>query len=84
MKGVLVKGGIITDDVKILAENKIKEFYFGKGFLNTKVDIKESPDEEKANTVKLLIDIKKNERVRVDDIYFVGNKDVNDKTLRKK
>ncbi|MBK7096713.1 MAG: BamA/TamA family outer membrane protein [Saprospiraceae bacterium] len=84
LKGVLVKGGIITDDVKILAENKIKEFYFGKGFLNTKVDIKESPDEEKANTVKLLIDIKKNERVRVDDIYFVGNKDVNDKTLRKK
>ena len=84
LKGILVKGGIITDDVKILAINKIKDFYYGKGFLNTKVEIKESPDEEKSNTVKLMIDIKKNDRVRVDDIYFVGNKEVNDKTLRKK
>lgn len=84
LKEILVKGGIITDDIKILAINEIKEFYFKKGFLNTKIDIKESPDDEKPNTVKLLIDIKKNNRVKIEDIYFVGNKEVNDKTLRKK
>ncbi|MGE5356325.1 MAG: outer membrane protein assembly factor [Deltaproteobacteria bacterium] len=84
LKTILTKGGIITDDIKILAINKIKKFYFKKGYLNTKVDIRESPDDEKPNTVKLLIDIKKNERIRIDDIYFVGNKEVNEKTLRKK
>lgn len=84
VKDILIKGGIITDDVKILAANKIKEFYRKKGFLNAKVDIKDSPDEEKANSVKLIIDIKKNSRVKIDDIYFIGNSYVNDKTLRKK
>lgn len=84
VKDILIKGGIITDDVKILAANKIKEFYRKKGFLNAKVDIKDSPDEEKANSVKLIIDIKKNNRVKIDDIYFIGNSYVNDKTLRKK
>jgi outer membrane protein insertion porin family len=84
VKDILVKGGIITDDVKILAANKIKEFYRKKGFLNAKVEIKDSPDEEKSNSVKLTIDIKKNKRVKIDDIYFVGNSKVNDKTLRKK
>lgn len=84
VKDILVKGGIITDDVKILAANKIKEHYRKKGFLNTKVDIKDSPDEDKPNSVKLMIEIKKNNRVKIDDIYFVGNSYVNDKTLRKK
>ncbi len=84
VKDILIKGGIITDDVKILAANKIKEFYRKKGYLNAKVDIKDSPDEEKTNSVKLMIDIKKNKRVKIDDIYFIGNSYVNDKTLRKK
>ncbi len=82
--GILVKGGIITGDVKSQAIRKIKEYYIEKGYFNADVIIHESPDEKKKNTIKLQFDIKRNDRVKVADIYFVGNKQVSSKKLRKK
>lgn len=84
LKEVLTRGGIITEDIKILAANTLKDHYAKKGYLNTDISIIESPDEEKANSVKLQIEITLNNRIKIEDIYFVGNSEVNDKTLRKK
>lgn len=84
LKNTITKGGIVTEDVKILATDKIKDFYRKKGFLNTNVNVKEIADKEKPNSVMLNFEINKNKRVKVDNIYFVGNSKVDDKTLKKK
>ncbi|MEZ4908057.1 MAG: outer membrane protein assembly factor BamA [Saprospiraceae bacterium] len=84
LTGVITKGGILTEDVKMLAVEKIKSYYRGKGYMNTTVDILESPDEDKENTIKITFDIHKNSRVKIEDIYFVGNNKLSDGELRKK
>lgn len=84
LTGVLTKGGIVTEDIKRLAVKKIKDYYKEKGYLNADVKVIVKPDEKKKNSAKLLFDITRNERVKVANIYFVGNKNVSSKKLRKK
>ncbi len=84
LKGIINKGGIVTEDIKRLAILKIKDYFKEKGYLDADVAIKVSSDNKKKNTVKLLFTIDKKKRVKVSDIYFVGNKAVSSKKLRKK
>lgn len=84
VKNILTKGGIVTDDQKDLAKAKIKEFYIGKGKLDAKVDVSEVPEESKVPSVRLIFEIYPNERVKVENITFEGNKVFSDRKLRKK
>ncbi len=84
VKNILTKGGIVTDDQKDLAKAKIKEFYIGKGKLDAKVDVSEVPEESKVPSVRLIFEIYPNERVKVENITFEGNKIYSDRKLRKK
>ncbi len=76
------KGSIVTDDVKNLCILKIKELFRNKGFLDTEVDIEEIL-EETENTVRLVFNIEKNEKVKIANIEFTGNSEVRDGKLRK-
>ena len=49
--------------------NKFKK----EGFLNTKVNIRNIEDSTQINTLNLLINIDKGERVKISDINFIGN-----------
>lgn len=84
LSGVLTKGGIVTEDTKRLATYKIKEYFTEKGYLDAVVEVNVLKDEKKKNAVKLIFDIDKKRRVKVSNIYFVGNKSVTSKKLRKK
>ncbi len=84
LSGILTKGGIVTEDTKRLAIKKIKDYFKEKGYFDSEVVIKEFPDKKKKNAVRLVIDINKKDRVKVADIYFVGNMNVPAKKLRKK
>ena len=81
--GILSRGGIVTVNSRALAEQKIEEYYIKKGFLDAEVTAKEVMDKKKANTVNLIFDIAKNDRVKIKDITFSGNENVKDKKLRK-
>jgi len=83
LSGVLIKGGIVTEDVKRLAIKKLKDYFKEKGYLDVEVKAIESPDTKKKNAVKLQFVIDKHNRVKVADIYFVGNNNVSAKKLRK-
>lgn len=83
LEGVLNKGGIVNLNSRQLAEQKIKEFYIEKGHLDTEVTIIELKDETKENSIRLVFDIDKKERVKVKDIVFSGNENVKDRKLRK-
>jgi outer membrane protein insertion porin family len=83
LEGALKKGGIVTDDLKALAQRKIKEYYLDKGRLDAKVIVREIPDEQRPGSVRLEFDIDKGPRVRINKIAFEGNTKIKGRKLRK-
>lgn len=84
LKNILTKGGIVTDDQKDLAKEKIKKFYIGKGKLDVQVKVNEIPEESKNPSVRLEFVVDPKERVKVEDIIIEGNESFSDRKLRKK
>ena len=79
----LIRGKVLTEDVLMETENKIKKFYIEKGYLNAKIDIKQEPDTNLSNHVVLKITIKKNKRVKIRDIIITGNNSIKERKLLK-
>ena len=82
LDGVLTKGGIVNENLKRNASNKIKEFFEEKGYLDTKVAISERVDSIRANAVVLTLDVDRGPRVKIEELDFVGNQEVKDRKLR--
>ena len=76
-------GGIPTYNNKIQAIEKVRMNFVEKGFLDAEVNITEVADTIKANSVILVFDIDRKERVKIDAIEFEGNDSFTDKRLRK-
>jgi len=81
---ILVKGGIVTEDVKQLAKVKLQDYYIEKGYLDAEIKVEEFPDEEKENAIRLVFKIDQKSRIKIADIIFVGNKKVKSSTLARK
>lgn len=79
----LMKGDVVTENVIIRTSNIIKKHFTAKGFLNTEVDIEQIKDSLKANEVTLVIKVDKNQKVKIDEINFIGNKNLSDTKLKK-
>ncbi|MEM6379088.1 MAG: outer membrane protein assembly factor BamA, partial [Bacteroidota bacterium] len=79
----LLKGGIVTDNVKVNASEGIEGFYQGKGFLDARVTVTEIPDTTRANSVRLVFNVDPGSRVKIKDIDIVGNELVVEKKLLK-
>lgn len=80
----LMKGKIVTENIKNNTANIIRKYYHEKGFLNAKVIITEVPDTTMPNGVELIIYVDKGSKVKIGDISIVGNQDVPDYKLKKK
>lgn len=61
-------------------QEKIQKYFEDKGFFLAKIDIK-TEDLVKNETVKLKINLKQNDRVKVKKITFLGNKKLSDSAL---
>lgn len=79
----LRNGQQITADILDNTQRIIKEHYIEKGFRNTKVIINQRMDSVQVNMVRLTIDINKNDRIKIDEIFFIGNEVFPDKRLRR-
>jgi outer membrane protein insertion porin family len=80
----LLKGAIVTESVKINAVNAINDFFIGKGYMDVRTTVEEIPDSLFQNSIRLVFDVERGDRVKISDIIFVGNDKVLDKKLRKK
>lgn len=80
----LTKGSQVTENMKLSSERYIKDFFIDKGYFNTEVNIIEEQDSSLANSVSLIFDIKKNQRIKINDIIFEGNNSIKDAKLRRK
>lgn len=80
----LLKGGIVTENVKVNAKTAIQGYFIGKGYLDAQVTVREVPDTILTNAVRLVFDIDRGDRVKIKDIVFSGNENASDRKLRKK
>lgn len=79
----LVKGGIITENIKTNARAAIEKYFREKGFLDVQVDVQEVPEDNLVNSVRLVFDVERGERVKIQNITFTGNENVKSAKLRK-
>ncbi len=80
----LLKGGIVTENVKTNVCNGLEQFFVEKGYLDAQVTANEFKDENSQNGVRIEFDIKRNERIKIQDITFTGNTNVKSKKLLRK
>ncbi|MEJ1222621.1 BamA/OMP85 family outer membrane protein [Sediminicola sp. 1XM1-17] len=79
----LKKGKKITESLIANTKNYLQNKYKKQGYLNTKVTIATAADTVGSNTQKMVINIKKGDKVKINDIEFVGNEQLSDKKLAK-
>lgn len=79
----LVAGRVVTENTKQSAILVIKKYYAEKGFQNAAVTVNEVNDPSKTNTVTVVFNVDRGEKVRVDEVNFYGNDNVNDLRLKK-
>ncbi len=76
-------GRLVDENTLNNTRDIIQKHFVEKGFLNTEVDIRMEDDPVHPNRARLYIDVDKNDRVRISDIYFVGNENFTDRRLRR-
>lgn len=79
----LSRGRVVTENLIIQAENKTRKYFIDRGYLNTKVKVRVIRDTTETNAVILGISVNTGERVKIDEIHFVGNNSLSSTTLRK-
>ena len=82
-KVVLLKGMQVADNQINSAKRVIKNLFQEKGFLNTDVNIIQRDDTTQNNSVILDIYVDKKEKIKINDIFINGNKNVGYVTLER-
>ena len=81
-KITLNKGRVVTDDLLSSTRTIVQRFFQEKGFLNTQVIIRQTPDSIIANSVALDIKVDKGEKVKIGEIIIEGNEAFSDRKLK--
>ncbi|MDX5347514.1 MAG: outer membrane protein assembly factor BamA, partial [Hymenobacteraceae bacterium] len=79
----LIRGKVVTDALLSNTESTVKKYFVEKGYMNAKVNVTQQNDSLLANSVILNINVDKGDKVKIDEITFVGNEEIADKKLRK-
>jgi outer membrane protein insertion porin family len=79
----LTKGKVVNENLITTTKNYIENKYKKDGYYNTKVNINTVKDTATVNQVNMLVTIDKGEKVKIQNIDFVGNEKLSDNTLRK-
>lgn len=79
----LSKGGQFTRNLENQTKMVVLKYYEDKGYYGAEVNIIADKDVSQLNSVIVTIDVKKNEKVRVNKITFEGNKDLSRRKLNR-
>lgn len=79
----LVKSKVITEATKQNSVERIKKFYYEKGYSNVKVQVLERPDTSLLNTAILTFVIDKGQKVKINQINIFGNDNASTFKLKK-
>ncbi|MEL7832490.1 outer membrane protein assembly factor BamA [Fodinibius sp. Rm-B-1B1-1] len=79
----LMRGYAVTESSLAQAKNTIQRYYDDKGYWYTDISVRKSQPDTVRNRVTVHFDIDPGERLEVKEISFNGNKEFNDRQLRK-
>jgi len=82
-KSGITPGHALTENMKMTAVDAIRSYYAEKGFRRVAIDIIERKDTTFDNSVLLYFNINKGAKVKVNQIDFFGNTDVDGLKLKK-
>ena len=77
----LKRGYELSDHIADKNIKLIKEHFAEKGFLDCEVDMKVEPDTVIKQAVNVTFNVKKNHRIRIGEINFIGNENFKDSRL---
>lgn len=81
----LMQGKVVTDYMIGNIKNKVKDYYLDKGFYFSKINIAQQKDSTKKTPhIILTIDVKKGQKVRIQDVNIIGNTVIASWKLRRK
>ena len=80
-KVLLLKGSQVTDNQVNSAKKAVKNIFLDKGFLNAEVNVIQRDDTTQNNSVILDINVNKKEKVKISEIVYHGNKNLNSGVL---
>ena len=83
-KASLRKGTVVTEGLKQNATSIITKYYADKGYRNATVKITERSDTGQVNSSDVVFTINKGGKVKVNDIFIIGNDDIKDNKIKKK
>src|ERR1035438_6908648 len=78
----LIKGRVVTENMKRSAIGYIQNYYAEKGYQSVVVNTSEVKDPSSANSETLTFDIQKGEKVHINEISFFGNNAITDNKLK--
>ncbi len=76
-------GQIVTENVVQRTRSEVLKHFREKGYFNAKVEITEVPSPIRKNFVDLQLTVYRGDRIKINDIVFVGNKNVSSAKLRR-
>ncbi|WP_299397858.1 POTRA domain-containing protein [uncultured Gelidibacter sp.] len=81
----LTKGVKVTENLITTTKNYLTNKYRKEGYYNTKVTVTTTPvmDSIEKSRVNMVVNIDKNDKVKIQDINFIGNEKLSDKKLKK-
>ncbi len=79
----LKRGGQVTENVINRSKNIIRNYFIDKGFYNVTIDVVQKNDTNYQNTVVLIFNVDKKEKVKISEIDFEGNSVFLDEKLKK-
>lgn len=79
----LVRGDVVTENMLFRASNTIKQYYIEKGFLNPSVEITQSTDTIRPNSLMLEFDIDRGSRTRISEVIVHGNEALSDGQVKR-
>jgi len=79
----LTKSKVVNENLITTTKNYIENKYKKDGYYNTKVNINVIKDTSAVNQVNMVINVDKGEKIKIDEIDFIGNEKLSDNTLRK-
>ncbi|HEV3412026.1 MAG TPA: POTRA domain-containing protein [Puia sp.] len=82
-KSGLIKGRVVTEDMKRVAIQAIKKFYSEKGYQGAEVAISETHDPAVQNSEILTFNIDRGPKIQIEDINFFGNQTAAQSKLKK-
>ena len=79
----LAKGTIITENIRRNVREVTTKYYRDKGFQNIKITLDEQPDPALPNSNIMNIYVNKGKKVKIDEINFFGNENIEGLKLKK-